>query len=63
MEATLKQTFGVKHELQCNQCGWSGFEEELTICNEANEHNEQDKTLYFFKVCPECMSDDYLMDL
>jgi len=57
MEATLKQTFGVKHDVQCNYCGWSGFEEELAICN------EQDKTLYFFKACPECMTDDYLMDL
>ena len=57
------KTFGIKHDVKCNDCGWSGFEEELVLLNTTNEHNDSDKSLYFFKACPNCHTDDYLMDI
>ena len=39
-------------------CEWQGQEDELSI--EMETPNEDDKN--FFKACPNCKTDDYLMD-
>ena len=52
-----------KYEVKCNNCDWEGYEEDLSLLNESNPNNKEDKSLYFFKACPNCYTDDYLMDI
>jgi Zn finger protein HypA/HybF involved in hydrogenase expression len=50
-------------KVRCNNCYWSGDEEDLEDFSEPNLINEEDKTLYFYKGCPKCKTDEYLMDI
>jgi len=52
-----------KYEVKCNNCDWEGYEEDLSLLNESNPNDKEDKSLYFFKACPNCKTDDYLMDI
>jgi hypothetical protein len=55
----MHQNFNLTNELvQCNMCEWVGQEDELIIEMETPEESERN----FFKACPNCKTDDYLMD-
>jgi len=45
--------------VKCNMCEWVGEENQLTILMETPK--EEDRN--FFKGCPNCKVDDYLMDI
>jgi len=49
--------------VKCNWCDWQGNEDELGTFNEPNPIDKQDKTLHFFRGCPNCKTDSYLMDI
>ena len=49
----------LEHEVRCNNCMWTGYEEDLRMLNEPGIG----KTLDFFKGCPNCKTDSYLIDL
>ena len=49
--------------VRCNQCYWEGEEEDLKLVNESNTKDLEDDSLYWFKVCPNCGEEDYLMDI
>ena len=51
----------IKHNIQCNNCNWTGFEEDLVMYNETSKVDNT--TLEFFKGCPNCKTDKYLMDI
>lgn len=53
----------IEEYIRCNNCMWVGMEEDLKLLSEENEYNPEDKTLYWFKGCPDCMTDSYLMDI
>lgn len=55
MKNTIEYTF-----VKCNMCEWQGGEEDLEICKD--EPEEGDITESFFRGCPNCKTDDYLMD-
>jgi len=48
-------------QVQCNNCYFEGYEEDLAIYNETS--NVDNTTLEFFKGCPNCKTDDYLMNI
>lgn len=48
--------------IRCNNCMIEYEEIELKEIAEDNEHDPQDKSLYFIKACPKCKTDAYLTD-
>lgn len=46
----LNTTMGEKHEVKCNKCNFSGFEDELVSIEDE-------------RACPNCDTDSYLMDI
>ena len=51
----------MENTVRCNNCNWEGVEEELQIFQEETDADSIDRS--FFKGCPNCETDDYLMDL
>lgn len=51
----------IGHDIQCNNCNWTGFEEDLVEYNETSKVDNI--TLEYFKGCPNCKTDEYLMDI
>lgn len=51
----------IKHDKQCTNCDWTGFEEDLIEYNETSKVDNI--TLEYFKGCPNCKTDEYLMDI
>jgi|GEM_PF-4603408 len=49
----LKDTVLPPDEVKCTKCNWTGWESDLVICWEGE---------YPFKGCPNCKTDDFLMD-
>lgn len=49
--------------VRCNWCYWEGEEDDLKLVNESSKIDEEDDTLYWIKVCPNCGYEDYLMDI
>jgi hypothetical protein len=49
-----------EYEVRCNMCEWEGYEEDLELIEEESD-NDFDRS--FFRACPNCKTDDYLMDL
>ena len=48
-------------ELECTNCNWEGYEENLI---EYNQPSDVDNTsLEFLKGCPNCKTDKYLQDI
>jgi len=41
-------------EIKCNDCDFIGFEDDLEIFSDNTE---------YFKACPNCKTDEYLMDI
>jgi hypothetical protein len=56
----LKNTI-MENTVRCNNCDWEGVEEELQMFEDKTNANSIDRS--FFKGCPNCETDDYLMDL
>lgn len=50
-----------KMEVKCNNCEWEGHENDLEIFEDDLKEQRFDKL--FFKGCPNCKTDDYLMDI
>jgi len=48
-------------QVQCNNCDFEGYEEDLAIYNETS--NVDNTTLEYFKSCPNCKTDKYLQNL
>lgn len=46
--------------VKCNQCGWSGEEEDLVMCSEPGSDAEP---VQHFTGCPQCKTDEALMDV
>ena len=53
--------YELPHNVQCNNCMWTGFEEDLVMYNETSKVDNT--TLEYFKGCPNCKTDNYLMDI
>lgn len=51
----------MKNEVKCNNCGWEGYENNLEIFEDDCKEQRFDRP--FFKGCPNCETDDYLMDI
>lgn len=47
----------------CYYCMWEGTEEELKSIYESNRHNPQDHTLYEEKCCPDCHTNEQLVNI
>jgi hypothetical protein len=47
-----------KHS-KCNNCGWTGSEDDLVICYEDGKYGDG----YGCKGCPQCKTDAYLIDV
>lgn len=45
--------------VKCNMCNWEGDEEELIIVEEIIDDDHRD----FYRGCPNCETDAYLMDI
>ena len=50
-----------KNTVKCNWCDFIGNEDDLKLVNEP--HPLLRHELIFTKVCPNCLTDDYLMDI
>ncbi len=50
----------IDYDVCCNQCGWTGFLTDLALCTELSEISCD--PVEFFKGCPNCKSDEALMD-
>jgi hypothetical protein len=48
-------------EVRCNNCDWEGYENDLEIFEDTFKEERFDRE--FFKGCPNCKTDDYLMDI
>lgn len=44
----------------CNNCGWEGEEEDL---KDFTDLEGQHKEILYFKGCPNCKTDSYLVDI
>lgn len=51
----------IKPNIYCNNCNWNGFEEELLEYNETSKVDNT--TLEFVKGCPNCKTDEYLINI
>lgn len=45
------------NNLCCENCGWTGEEDELRTAMVDNKNNHQDHSLWEIKICPECGGD------
>jgi len=50
-----------KFEVRCNNCDWEGYENDLEIIEDTFKEERFDRL--FLKGCPNCKTDDYLMDI
>ena len=62
-ETQEKQTFGESHTVKCNNCDFSGFEEDLEIIEHDENLEINLSEIYYINVCPNCGTDYYLMDI
>ena len=51
-----------KYEVRCNNCGWEGYENDLKLFTDLSDNNVS-HDIQYFKGCPECETDAYLMDI
>jgi hypothetical protein len=51
-----------KFEVKCNNCDWEGYEEDLQIFTDLSDNNVS-HDIHYFKGCPDCKTDGYLMDI
>lgn len=49
------------YEVQCNNCDWTGYEEDLVMYNETSKVDNT--TLEFFKGCPNCKTNECLINI
>ena len=47
--------------VKCNWCDWSGDEDDLKLIKEQHPYLKDESI--FTKVCPNCLTDNYLMDI
>jgi Zn finger protein HypA/HybF involved in hydrogenase expression len=52
----------MKDTVKCNNCLWSGIEDELQTFEDTSETSENTDR-QFFKGCPNCETDSYLTDI
>jgi hypothetical protein len=48
--------------VKCNNCNWEGVEDELDVFEDTTKVIESIDRC-FFKGCPHCKKDDFLMDI
>lgn len=51
-----------KNTIKCNWCDWEGTEEELKVLVDLSD-NEISHDIQYFKGCPQCEDDSFLMDI
>lgn len=51
----------VENTVRCNNCNWEDCEDNLKTFVDMSEHIG--KEIYYYKGCPNCETDDYLMDI
>lgn len=51
----------VENTVRCNNCDWEDCEDNLKTFVDMSEH--VGKEIYYYKGCPNCETDDYLMDI
>ena len=51
----------VENTVRCNNCYWEDCEDNLKTFVDMSEHIG--KEIYYYKGCPNCETDDYLMDI
>lgn len=47
----------------CFHCMWEGTEEELNYVYESSKYNPQDHSLHEMKVCPDCGTNEQLVNI
>ena len=47
----------------CHHCMWEGTQENLKVSMDSNPHNNQDHSLYENLVCPDCSTNDLLVNI
>ena len=47
----------------CHHCMWEGTQEDLRVSMDSNWHNPKDHSLYENQVCPECNSNEQLINI
>lgn len=52
----------LKFEVKCNWCDWEGYEDDLKLEVDLSD-NLISHDVQYRKVCPECLSEDHLMDI
>ena len=53
----------LKYEVECNNCNWQGYEEDLEIFPDLSDNNNISHDIQYFKGCPNCRTDGYLKNL
>ena len=51
-----------KNTVRCNWCDWEGTEDDLVTCVDLSD-KEIGHDINYFKGCPNCRADDYLIDI
>jgi hypothetical protein len=51
-----------QYEVKCNWCDWIGYDDDLKVEVDLSD-NPISHDVQYRKVCPECLSEDYLMDV
>jgi hypothetical protein len=51
-----------QYEVKCNWCDWIGYDDDLKVEVDLSD-NLISHDIQYRKVCPECLSEDYLMDV
>jgi len=51
-----------QYEVKCNWCDWIGYDDDLKLEVDLSD-NLISHDVQYRKVCPECLSEDYLMDI
>lgn len=51
----------LEYEIRCNNCMWTGYEEDLVMYNETSKVDNT--TLEFFKGCPNCKTNECLINI
>lgn len=49
-------------KVRCNNCYWEGDEEDLETMVDLSD-NDIDHDIQYLRGCPECRTDEYLMDI
>jgi rubredoxin len=47
----------------CHHCMWEGTQEELKVSMDSNPFNRQDHSLYENLVCPDCNTNEQLVNI